>query len=227
MMHHTRIVHRFDRHNAPSLRNWQAPEGPVAESLAEDVVIDCGWGRLIFAHTFADHARLADTLCEEKPGRRDIALYLRDPHVLLSLAPQELFLDPSHTYRLWLNQYRPRRTRPQGFIVRKLQSEADVEAINRIYAMRNMVPVEPGFVWESRKSRLLSYLVAEDATSGEVIGTVTGSIIRPPSLIPKTAPACGAWRSIRRPPIPASARTWCGAWRSTIWRGAGPSWTCR
>lgn len=174
MLHNTRIVHRFDRHNAPSLRNWQAPEGPVAERLAEDVAIDCGWGRLIFAHTFADNARLADTLCEEAPGRRDIALYLRDPHVVLSLAPQELFLDPSHTYRLWLNQYRPRRTRPQGFVVRKLQSEADVAAINRIYAARSMVPVEPEFVWESRKSRLLSYLIAEDATSGEVIGTVTG-----------------------------------------------------
>ncbi len=67
---------------------------------AENVVLDCGWGRLLFAQTFEDGDLLLDTLLEEPEGRRDIAFYVSDPHVLLSLRPQQVFLDPSHTYRL-------------------------------------------------------------------------------------------------------------------------------
>ena len=90
--------HRLERRQAPSVKSWQVPSGPAAD----EVVVDVGWGRLIFAHTFADNKHLAQTLCKEAPGCRDIAMYLRDPHVVVSLAPQELFLDPSHTFRLWL-----------------------------------------------------------------------------------------------------------------------------
>ena len=55
------------------------------------------------------------TLCEEQPNRRDIALYVSDPHVAVSLAPQEVFLDPSHTFRLWLDRYRPAQSLAKGF----------------------------------------------------------------------------------------------------------------
>ncbi len=174
MMHRTRISHRFKRSHSPSLRNWQAPAGPTVEGMAKDVVLGCGWGRLIFAHTFTDNQQLAETLRQERPGKRDIAFYLRDPHVVLSLAPHELFLDPSHTYRLWREEYRSRRTRPKSFVIRKLQTDADIEAVNRIYAARHMVLPEKGFLWEHRKSRTLTYLVAEEPTSDQVIGAVTG-----------------------------------------------------
>lgn len=169
-----RVGHRFERNNSPSLRNWQAPDGPTIEGMDKDVVVDCGWGRLIFAHTFADNVKLADTLCDEEPGKRDIAFYLRDPHVVLSLAPQEFFLDPSHTYRLWLDQYRPDQMRAKSFVIRKLQTEEDIEAVNQIYAERHMVPPGVSFLWHNRKSRSLTYLVAEDAGSNKVIGTVMG-----------------------------------------------------
>lgn len=169
-----RISHRFKRSHSPSLRNWQAPEGPTAEGMEKDVVVNCGWGRLIFAHTFSDNRKLAETLRAEQPGKRDIALYLRDPHVVLSLAPHELFLDPSHTYRLWLDQYRSHQIRPKGFVIGKLQTEEDIEAVNRIYVERHMVPPGVGFLWENRKSRTLTYVVAKDTASGRVIGTVMG-----------------------------------------------------
>ena len=96
---HPRSQHRLERRNAPSLRNWYAKDQkrPDQQGLAENVSVDCGWGRLLFAHTFPDLPELAKALREETQGRRDIALYLRDPHVALSLAPQELFLDPAHT----------------------------------------------------------------------------------------------------------------------------------
>ena len=166
--------HRFERSNAPTVQNWKRPSGPTSDKLESDVVFDCGWGRLIFAHTFRDNERLARTLMDERPGRRDIAIYLRDPHVVISMAPQELFLDPSHTYRLWLDRYQAGHTPPKGFIVRKMLAREDAEAINRIYAQRHMVTVDPDFLWKNRESRNITYLVAEDKATGEVVGTVTG-----------------------------------------------------
>ncbi len=167
---------RSDRRDALTLRIWgDRPVGPDANRLEADVAVDCGWGRLMFAHTFHENATLVDLLRSEEPGKRDIAFYVRDPHVLLSLAPQELFLDPSHTYRLWLSDYRPSAERPRGFAVRRLQTEADAEATNRIYASRNMVTVDPpAHVWQHRASKVLTFYVAEDVNSGAVIGTVTG-----------------------------------------------------
>ena len=165
--------HRLERRHAPSVKSWQLPSGPVADKLADNVVIDVGWGRLIFAHTFSDNKRLARTLCEEVPGHRDIAMYLRDPHVVISMAPQELFLDPSHTFRLWFERYLPSPTSPRGFMVRKMLAQSDAESINRIYATRHMVTVDPEFMWARRDSRLISYVVAEDEL-GNIIGTAMG-----------------------------------------------------
>ena len=144
---------------------------PAAEANAS---LDCGWGRLFFGQTFDEATPLIAELGEEGPDRRDIAFYIRDPHVLLGHAPQELFLDPSHTYRLDLSTYRPSRRRPRGFFVRRLSSIADAAEVNRIYQSRRMVEVDPDFFWKSRDSRALTYFVAEDETTGEVLGTVTG-----------------------------------------------------
>ncbi|HSP78364.1 MAG TPA: N-acetylglutaminylglutamine synthetase [Myxococcaceae bacterium] len=165
---------RLDRGSAPTLLNWRQPQGPVGQNLPPDVAIQCGWGRLIFGHTFASNEALARALMEEKPGQRDIALYLRDPHVVLSLAPQELFLDPSHTYRLWLDRYRVSTRRPRGFLLRRLTSEADISEMNRIYGARSMVPVDAEHVWSQRNWRGVSYVVAEEVDTGRVVGTVTG-----------------------------------------------------
>lgn len=146
----------------------------MEELAGTDAVLDCGWGRLIFAHTFASPKSVAYILKQEKPNQRDIAFYLRDPHVVLSLAPQELFLDPSHTYRLWLNRYRPPRDLDRGFIVRFVNTIDDARGMYEIYKKQNMVAVDPEFVLANCKNRSLLYLVAQDANTGEIIGTVTG-----------------------------------------------------
>ncbi len=137
-------------------------------------VPDCGWGRLIFGHTFDSNRRIAETLLAEAPGRRDIAFYLTDPHVVMSFAPQDLFLDPSHSYRLWLHRYRAPRNRPRGFVLRRFRSETDIEAINRIYLARGMVTVDPAFLRAQRHARRFTFMVAEDPASGKVVGVVTG-----------------------------------------------------
>lgn len=140
-----------------------------------DAVVDCGWGRLLFGHTFADPKALSDALGAERPDRRDIAFYIGDPHVLLATAPQELFLDPSHTYRLDLNRSIPAmRQKPLGFFVRRLSNRDDAEQVNRIYLARKMVPVPPEFFWSNRDSRALTVLVAEDEHTGDILGTVMG-----------------------------------------------------
>lgn len=158
-------------HRLKRMRNAavQPPRGARPEA-----VIDCGWGRLIFGHTFENEAALAEALRAESPEQRDIAFYVRDPHVLLAKAPQELFLDPSHTFRLDLATYRVAARRRRGFDIRRLSTREDAEAVNAIYAQRKMVPVSPDFFWTTRDGRTLTVLVAEDTETGKVLGSVMG-----------------------------------------------------
>jgi len=113
-------------------------------------------------------------LRDERAERRDIALYVRDPHIVAAHAPQEVFIDPSHTYRLELPRYRPAQSQPRGFAIRRLSDPADPEAVNRIYAGHAMVAVPPEFLWSNRDSRKLTMFVAVDEQTGQVVGTVTG-----------------------------------------------------
>ncbi|HNP36300.1 MAG TPA: N-acetylglutaminylglutamine synthetase [Woeseiaceae bacterium] len=169
-----RRQHRIDRQGAPTLRNWDDRTGLRGQRASSEATVDCGWGTLIFAHTFGDNQRLADTISDESPKQRNIALYIKDPHVILSLRPQELFLDPSHTYRLWLYNYRSSRVRPKGFQIRRMQDRSDAKAVGRLLATRNMVPVEPDFLLEQVSSRVLTHFVAVDTKNQRIIGTVMG-----------------------------------------------------
>jgi len=169
-----RREHRLQRSAAPTVRNWDRPGGEAVEGLREDAVVEMGWGKVVFAHTFADDEAVVEAMHDERPGERNIAIYPRDPHVLLARAPQELFLDPSHTYRLLLNEYRPARQKPRGFIVRRLQSHEDAQGTLAIYRKRNMVPVPEEFLWDARTSKTVTHLVAIDSSTGAVIGTMTG-----------------------------------------------------
>ncbi|MEO6270545.1 MAG: N-acetylglutaminylglutamine synthetase, partial [Lautropia sp.] len=169
-----RLGHRLQRMRQQS---WKKPIRQLLKddpSMQHNVALDCGWGRLLFAQTFDSSAALVDALGAEGPRRRDIAFYIREPHVMLAQAPQEVFLDPSHTYRINLATYRSHHRQARGFVIRRLVSHVDAVAINRIYASRGMVQVDPSFFWEKRDNRALSYWLAADESTGEVIGTVTG-----------------------------------------------------
>ncbi len=144
------------------------------DAMGQNVSVDLGWGRLIFGHTFATNEAIVETLCAESRGKRDIAIYLRDPHVLLAMAPDRLFLDPSHTYRVLSARYAPPESSEAGFTVRVVETLADVEAINRIYATRNMVSSDPSFVLDQLGEPTRMYLLAEDVRTGEVLGAVMG-----------------------------------------------------
>lgn len=161
----------LDPHDMMSLRHWEDPTGdPDLEAADNDSMVDCGWGRLIFGQTFADPHTLADAICDEQPGKRDIALYLRDPQVVVSLAPQDLFIDPSYTYRLALS-------RPLGaaddaaWTIRRARAR-DAEAIRRIYQTRQMVAPPKSFFATIEDRDEIDVLVAEDSSG--IIGVVTG-----------------------------------------------------
>ncbi|MDX1594820.1 MAG: N-acetylglutaminylglutamine synthetase [Gammaproteobacteria bacterium] len=171
---HDRDRHRYERQNLPSVQNWRQPRGPLAKRLKDAVAVDCGWGRILFAHTFADPGRLVETMMEGERSERDIAFYVRDPHVVLSLAPHELFLDPSHTYRLWLDRYQPQPNPPKTFFVRRVVSRDDAEAIDALYGRRQMVQPGVDFLRGVRDSKAITYFVAQAGKDGPVVGAAMG-----------------------------------------------------
>ncbi len=63
-----RVDHRFDRSRAPSLQWGGQRRGPDGEVPPAGIVLDCGWGRLIFAHTFADPEAVSQALRDERTG---------------------------------------------------------------------------------------------------------------------------------------------------------------
>jgi GNAT-family acetyltransferase (TIGR03103 family) len=166
-----------DRTEAITLSLHDASPPHMLDAMADDVVLELGWGRLIFGQTFADHATLAEVLRDEEPGRRDICIYAREPHVLVARSPQELFIDPSHTYRLRFseNTFGQAADPPIGITVRPLESKADADAMNRVYVRCGMVPAPVDVIWDNHiGAEAVTYLVAVRDHDGAVVGTVTG-----------------------------------------------------
>ncbi|WP_350601350.1 N-acetylglutaminylglutamine synthetase [Pseudomonas sp. 65/3-MNA-CIBAN-0223] len=172
--HATAYSQRLLRGQAPTYERLQArlaEDG--SEPSAAPIALHCGWGRLLIGHTFADPASLAQELLNEKPGERDIALYVAAPQQVLGLEPAQLFLDPSDTLRLWFTDYRPSTRVFRGFRIRRAQSEADWKAINTLYQARNMLPIDASLLTPRHLGGPV-YWLAEDEDSGAVIGSVMG-----------------------------------------------------
>ena len=170
----TAYSQRLLRGQTPSYERLQARFAEDGSELnACPVAVHCGWGRLLIGHTFPDPATLAEELLNEQPGERDIALYVAAPQQVLAQSPQQLFLDPSDTLRLWFTDYRQATRVFRGFRIRRAQSEADWSAINTLYLSRSMLPIDPTLL-TSRHDGGPVYWMAEDEDSGAVIGSVMG-----------------------------------------------------
>jgi GNAT-family acetyltransferase (TIGR03103 family) len=155
-------------------RSWHEPSAHQIQGMEIDVVLDLGWGHLVFGQTFRDLRGIVDTLRAEETGRRDICVYPRDPQVLVGMAPDELFIDPSLTYRLDLHKYRTRPEVIRGVFVRTVTSADEMVAINELYARNGMVVGDAVTMWANHRTRTFTYLVAEDTRTGQIVGTVTG-----------------------------------------------------
>ncbi|GAB5895262.1 MULTISPECIES: N-acetylglutaminylglutamine synthetase [Mycolicibacterium] len=163
-----------DHTEAITLGLHDASPQHLVDAMADDVVLELGWGRLIFGQTFAEPEKLAEVLAQEGPGRRDICIYARESHVLIARSPAELFIDPSHTYRLrFTDEFEP--SEPIGFSVRTLQTLNDADAMNRVYVRCGMVPAPVDVIWHNHTlTPAVVYLVAVRDDDGSVVGTVTG-----------------------------------------------------
>lgn len=163
----TNLLSIFDRETTAS-----AGSPRVTKS---NVVVDCGWGRLIFAQTFDSLTSITTTLAEEDEGRRDVAFYVRDPHILLAEAPQALFLDPSHSFRLDLGLWRHRQpTNEAGLNVRPA-CQQDLPAINKLYLSRGMVPLFGEFCGQiSEHPSVITLVAQETGVEDTLVGVVMG-----------------------------------------------------
>ena len=177
--------------------------------MAENVVLDLGWGRLIFGQTFADPEELAEILQREGPGRRDICIYARESHVLVARSPSELFIDPSHTYRLRFTGEESvglDGPQPVGFTGAVPGKPADADEMNRVYVRCAMVAAPVDKIWENHKnSEVVTYLVAVRDEDGTVVARSPASTTNCYSPTPRSARACGHWPSTGPPDCPASA----------------------
>ncbi len=168
--------HRLERYNelAGMVLNGKSTPRQSEEQIKKNVALDCGWGRLLFGQTFDDHDALVDQLINERKSCRDIAIYIRDHHVLLARAPELLFIDPSDTYRFWLHLYRAPKWRSKEFTVRMLKDGDDARAINRIYRKCGMIEAPEEKILENQHTRVFCYYLAERIEDGAVIGTISG-----------------------------------------------------
>jgi GNAT-family acetyltransferase (TIGR03103 family) len=165
----------MDPNQMTSLKHWGvAPKGAHVDAMRSNAFVDCGWGRLIFGQTFDDPAILVRELSQEKNGQRDVALYSRDSNVVISLAPQQMFIDPSLTFRLPLKPYGQKPVASVPVDIRPAYGAGDEDNINRIYKSHGMVPVYPGFLADHADDNYLILLVAVDRATGKIVGTVTG-----------------------------------------------------
>ncbi|MFK0312842.1 N-acetylglutaminylglutamine synthetase [Pseudomonas sp. NPDC090233] len=165
---------RLLRGQTPSYERLQARlAGDGSDPHDQPRALHCGWGRLLIGHTYPDPATLAEALQAERPGERDIALYVAAPQQLLAQAPQQLFLDPSDTLRLWFSDYRQAQRVFRGFRIRRAQSDADWQAINGLYQARGMLPVQPDLLTPRHLGGPV-YWLAEDEDTHAVIGSVMG-----------------------------------------------------
>jgi GNAT-family acetyltransferase (TIGR03103 family) len=167
-----------DHPEAITLGLHDASPPHMVDAMAKDVKLELGWGRLIFGQTFADSATLTEELRGEAPGRRDICIYARESHVVIAGAPGELFIDPSHTYRLRFpggSTDPDLAPSPVGVTVRSLENPTDADAMNRVYVRCGMVPAPVETIWDNHlHANAVTYLLAVRDDDGAVVGTVTG-----------------------------------------------------
>ncbi len=167
--------HRIEKNYGQSLRNWEKIDSPITKKMHPNSFSEMGWGRLVFAHTFESNDKIVDVMCSHGYDTRDIGLYVIDPHVIVSMAPDKLFIDPSHTYRLWNYDYRfDHQKVNNAFSINRLSNEDETKQVNAIYSKCQMKGANPEFLLDKHADKLRTYFIAKRRNDKQIIGIVTG-----------------------------------------------------
>lgn len=167
--------HRIEKQKGQSLRNWEKIQDPQTRRMNANAYTEMGWGRLVFGHTFESNQKIVEAMCTQGYDTRDIAIYVIDPHVIVGMAPDKLFLDPSHTFRLWSYDYRyESREANELFGIHRLSNEDEARQVNALYTKCHMKGAKPDFLLDKRAGKLRTYLIATRRSDNRVVGTVTG-----------------------------------------------------
>ncbi|THB77754.1 MAG: N-acetylglutaminylglutamine synthetase [Desulfobacteraceae bacterium] len=170
-----KLKHRMEKNHGQSLRNWERIDSPETKRMRPNSFTEMGWGRLVFGHTFESDEQIVEAMCTYGYDTRDIAIYVIDPHVIIAMAPDKLFLDPSHTYRLWNYDYRYNpQISERAFSINRLSNEKEAHQVNAIYSKCRMKGAAPDFLLDKHADNLRTYFIARRRSDNHVIGTVTG-----------------------------------------------------
>ncbi len=160
--------------DTPSISHWKESHSKFESVQGENSAINVGWGNLIFANTFEGNEKLVERIKSEKSGQRNIAFYAQDPQITVSEYPNDVFMDPSYTYRIWFEKYKQSKRLNSRIFVRRLNSVEDLDQVNHILMARRMVTLNKEAVLKEKKSKKAIHLVAESQKTGEIVGYVTG-----------------------------------------------------
>ena len=167
-----RLQRKRDQGMMPPITAFEGDGRPRPEANA---VLDCGWGRLLFGQTFDDPPALVDALRGRRTGPpRHRLLRPRSACAPVDRAAgavsRSLAHLPARSCHLPVEPPHAARLLPPP-----ARLGADAEAVNRIYASRQMVPVPPDFFWSKRRqARDQLFRRRGRGDAAMIVGTVTG-----------------------------------------------------
>ena len=136
--------------------------------MIENAILDCGWGKLLFGETFFETKKTISELKKERKTERNILFYPLDPQLMMTSNSADFFLNPAYVYKLDIKNVLNRKISRATFVVRKAETEKDIEDLNKIYVKMHMLPLRKN--WFSKKDESITVYVVEDKKTKEIYG---------------------------------------------------------
>lgn len=140
--------------------------------LSKNVSLSLGNRRLIFAQTYKKSDELLKDLFNKKKEKEiNVAVYVHNPQIYLHKRPDDLIIDPSLAFRLYVSKYQTIKNPNKNVVVRLLGKD-DIDQVNEIYKKFGMYKIDKDSVLKNQYSSSVNYFVAEK--EGKVLGIVIG-----------------------------------------------------
>lgn len=135
--------------------------------MIQNKIVDCGWGKLILAQTFVREKTLCEALFDELESTRNMVLYAENAHVIQSKYQQDLFIDPSYTYKKKIGTKIDIKYKlSKQLKIREAVLPDDLERINNIYVSQQAIPLPLDF----KPEKSIKILVAYETKTKIIVG---------------------------------------------------------